>query len=317
MAPRGPGRRALPCGTRGRTRGVESEPAPPLDGLLPPQMARRAEEVGVAKAALALGPLFVLGVLAGAFIALGAVFSNTVLAGSAELPHGVARLLGGASFCLGLILVVVGGAELFTGNTLLVMAWASRRVSTRALLRNWGVVYVGNFVGALGTAALVGLARQHEFGGGLVGEQALATAAAKVRLEFGQAVALGVLGNALVCLAVWLTFSARTVAGRIVAILFPITGFVAAGFEHCVANMYYLPHALWIEAFDPAFVAGAGLERGTLGWDRFLLDNLLPVTLGNVLGGGGLVAAVYWLVYLRRDAVRAARNPPPRSGPDA
>ena len=263
-----------------------------FDALPPPAMARKAEDVGVAKATMATASLFALAVLAGAFIALGALFATTAMAGGGELPYGVQRLLGGVTFSLGLILVVVAGAELFTGNNLVVMAWASGRVATRRLLAGWAVVYAGNFVGAVGTAALVYVSRQQEFGGGAVGEQALAIGEAKLGLGFVQAVALGALCNALVCLAVWLTYSARTTTDRILAVVPPIAAFVAAGFEHSVANMYFIPFALLVER-DAAFSADG------LGWGAFLLDNLLPVTIGNVFGGAVMVGAVYWFVYLR------------------
>lgn len=255
-------------------------------------MAAKAEAVGVAKARLPTLTLLVLAVLAGAFIALGAIFFTTVTTGATGPWFGWPRLVGGLAFCLGLILVVVAGAELFTGNNLIVMAWARRRVGTAALLRNWAIVYVGNFVGALGTLALVLLARQHEFIHGEVGERAVAIAAHKCNLGFGQAVALGVLCNALVCLAVWLCFSARTTTDKILAIVFPITAFVACGFEHSVANMYFVPAGILIA--DAAGIAAEGLT-----WGRFFLHNLLPVTLGNILGGSVLVGAVYWLAYLR------------------
>ena len=182
----------------------------------------------------------------------------------------MARLLVGLTFCLGLILVVVAGAELFTGNNLIVMAWASRKISTRALLRNWLVVYIGNFVGSLGTAALVFLSRQYTAGAGSVGEAALKTAVSKVNLGFVQALALGVLCNALVCLAVWLTYSARSVTDKILAIIFPITAFVAAGFEHSVANMYFIPYALFIKAFDPAFAVAHKIGPGQPDLGRLL-----------------------------------------------
>jgi formate transporter len=273
----------------------------PLDALLPPEMAVRAEEVGVRKAALDAPRLFTLALLAGAFIALGGVFATVALAGTGGLPWGPVRVLAGTVFSLGLILVVVGGAELFTGNTLLVMAWAGRRVGTGALLRNWAIVYAGNFAGAVGTAALVFLGGAHAFGEGAFGEAALGIAGAKLGLGFVQAVALGVLCNALVCLAVWLALSARTTADRILAVVPPIAAFVAAGFEHSVANMYFVPLALLIGSLDPAFVAGRGLEGAVqaIGWAGFLWRNLLPVTIGNVIGGGLLVWGVYWFVYLR------------------
>jgi len=243
--------------------------------------------------------MFTLAILAGAFIALGAVFATNTAAGSSVLPFGVAKLLTGLVFCLGLILVVVGGAELFTGNNLIVMAWASGKVTGKALLRNWVIVYAGNFVGSFGTALLVLWSKQYTFGGGAVGETALKIAAGKAGLDFFQAMALGVLCNALVCLAVWLTFSARSTIDKIAAIIFPITAFVAAGFEHSVANMYFVPYGLLIKVSDPAFIAEKGLELTNLTWGNFLLNNLLPVTIGNIIGGAVLVAAIYWSVFLR------------------
>jgi formate transporter len=275
-----------------------------MDALLPPEMARKAEAVGVTKAGLDAMSTFLLAVLAGAFIALGAVFATTVVAGTGELPYGVVRLLAGTVFSLGLVLVVVGGAELFTGNNLIVMAWAAGGVSSRALLRNWTIVYLGNLVGSVGTAALVFVGGHHGFGGGAVGVAALGIANGKVGLGFMQAVALGVLCNALVCLAVWLTLSARTVAGKVAAIVPPIAAFVAAGFEHSVANMYFVPQGLLIKAFAPAsFWADSGLDPAAydgLSVGTFLVANLLPVTIGNVIGGAGLVGLVYWGIYLRK-----------------
>lgn len=266
-------------------------------------MAVRAEEVGASKARLDAATTFVLAVLAGAFIALGAIFSTTVLAGAGALPYGLARLLGGLAFCLGLVLVVVGGAELFTGNTLIVMAWASRQISIGRVLRNWSIVFAGNLAGALATALVVYASGQHTFGGGAVGATALAVARAKVELGFGQAVALGMLCNSLVCLAVWLSLSARSTTDRIIAVLFPITAFVAAGFEHSVANMYFIPAGLLIRDFaPPAFWAAIGQtaeQYGAVTWAAFVYRNLVPVTIGNVIGGAGMVGAVYWFVYLR------------------
>ncbi len=272
-----------------------------IDALLPQEMATRAEYIGARKAEMSTLTTFSLAILAGAFIALGAVFATTVAAGtSGVLPFGVAKLLTGLVFCLGLVLVVVGGAELFTGNNLIVMAWASGKVTGRALLRNWLIVYLGNFVGSFGTAVLVMLSQQYVFGGGLVGETALKIAVGKVNLGFGQAIALGVLCNALVCLAVWLTFSARSTTDKIAAIIFPISAFVAAGFEHSVANMYFIPFGLLIKDFDPAFVADKAINVSSLTWGSFLVNNLLPVTIGNIIGGAVLVAAIYWSIFLRR-----------------
>jgi formate/nitrite transporter len=281
---------------------VRTPPLAPagLDALPPPEVARKAEQVGETKAGMDAANVLALGVLAGAFIAMGAIFATTVTAGGADLPYGVTRLLAGLTFSLGLILVVVAGAELFTGNNLIVMAWASRRVSTARLLRNWALVYIGNFAGAIATVGLLYVGKQYTFGKGAVGEQALAIAAGKTNLGFVQAIALGAFCNALVCLAVWLAYGARTTADKILAIIPPIAAFVAAGFEHSVANMFFIPMGLLVKG-DHAFVAShaapAGLDHLT--WTHFFLSNLVPVTIGNIIGGGLMVGAVYWFVYLR------------------
>jgi formate transporter len=294
---------------------MPDHPGPQIDALLPAEMAAKAEQLGVKKANMDAAGMFALAVLAGAFIALGAVFATTVTAGAAgTLPFGVVRLLSGLVFSLGLILVVVGGAELFTGNNLIVMAWANRKVSTALLLRNWLIVYLGNFVGAAATALLVFWSGQYTFGNNSIGVAALATAHAKVGLGFGQAVVLGILCNGLVCLAVWLSYSGRSTADKILAIVPPITAFVAAGFEHSIANMYFIPVGLFIKSGAPdAFWSAIGKTAGDfpdLTWDRFLLGNLLPVTLGNIIGGAALVGAVYWFVYLRKPSGPTTLFPP-------
>jgi formate transporter FocA len=284
---------------------TEADNQASFDALLPPAMAERAEQVGVRKAEGGPWRTLTLGVLAGAFIALGAVFATTITPGASEhLGWGPARLLSGLVFSLGLILVVVGGAELFTGNNLIVMAWAGGHVPLRRLLRNWALVYVGNLVGAVGTAALVAASGQLAFGGGEVGATALTIARHKLSLGFAEALLLGVLCNALVCLAVWLAMSARSTTDRILAVVPPVAAFVAAGFEHCVANMYFVPVALFGRATaSEAFWADIGSDASAwsdLTWGGFLGANLLPVTLGNVIGGSGLVGLVYWFVYLRK-----------------
>jgi len=284
-------------------RGVVSQVAfdGAFDALPPREMAHKAEQVGVAKVGMSAADTFALAVLAGAFIAMGAMFATTVTAGGAALPYGVSPLLGGLAFTLGLILVVVAGAELFTGNNLIVMGWASRKVSTARLLRNWAIVYAGNFTGAISTAGLLYAGKQYKFGKGAVGEQALSIATAKTGLGFGQAVALGAFCNALVCLAIWLTYSARTITDKILAVVPPIAAFVAAGFEHSVANMFFIPMGLLVKS-DSAFVAGhevAGVSHLT--WGRFITANLVPVTIGNVVGGALMVGAIYWFVYLRAE----------------
>ena len=282
---------------------------PPLvfsvDAFIPPEMAVKAENVGVKKAIMGWRNTLALSVLAGAFIALGAIFSTTVTAGAAgQMPYGSVRLTGGLAFCLGLILVVVAGAELFTGNNLIVMAWADRRLSLRHVLRNWGLVYTGNFIGSIATAVMMLFTLQYTFGGGAVGLNALTIANAKCGLGFVQAFALGVMCNALVCLAVWLCFSARTTTDKILSIIFPITAFVAAGFEHSIANMYFIPIGLLIKATAaPEFWTAIGksaADFGNLTWGNFFIANLLPVTLGNIIGGAVMVGLVYWFVYIRK-----------------
>ena len=277
-----------------------------FDALPPPEMARKAEHVGEAKAGMSWATTFALAILAGGFIAMGAIFATTTLAGSSTLPYGVARLLAGLTFSLGLILVVVAGAELFTGNNLIVMAWASRRVSTARLLRNWTIVWAGNLVGALGTAGLMIVSKQYTFGKGAVGDTALQIASAKTSLGFVQAIALAALCNALVCLAVWLCYSARSTADKILAIVPPIAAFVASGFEHSVANMYFIPYGRLVK-HDHAFVGSLAKapDLSHLTWARFAWANLLPVTLGNILGGAVMVGAIYWFIYLREPAKRA------------
>lgn len=286
-----------------------------IDALLPQEMAARAEFLGVRKAEMPFLKMFMLSVLAGAFISLGAIFATTIAAGgmavsgpdgsvmfNTGLPFGITRLLMGLAFCLGLILVVVGGAELFTGNNLIVMAWANGKVTGRALIRNWVIVYLGNFVGSIGTVALMFFTRQYTFGANAVGIAALNIGVAKVDITFIQAIALGILCNALVCLAVWLTYSARSTMDKILAIIFPITAFVAVGFEHSIANMYFIPYALFIKYFDPEYVAAIGEKVSHLDlltWPAFLVKNLIPVTIGNIIGGAVLVAAVYWAIFLR------------------
>ena len=266
-------------------------------------MAAKASDLGAAKAGLDGLRTFVLAVLAGAFIGLGAMFATVVTADAGDVPFGITRLLGGLVFSLGLVLVVVAGAELFTGNNLIVMAWADRRVTLRRLMRNWGIVYAGNLGGAVATALLVFAARQYEFGDGAVGLNALAIAETKASLGWGQALALGVLCNALVCLAVWLSYAARSVTDKVLAVIFPITAFVAAGFEHSVANMYFLAVGLLVKGTSLA----DGGDYADLSWSRALFGNLLPVTIGNIFGGAVMVGLVYWLVY-RRPAGGPARG---------
>jgi formate/nitrite transporter len=264
------------------------------------EMAEIAERGGVTKAQLDVATTVALSVLAGAFIALGAMFS-TVVATETHLGYGLTRLAVGLAFCLGLVLVVVGGAELFTGNNLMIMAWAHGKVPTGAVLRQWVIVYFGNFTGAVATAAGVYLSGIWKLDGYHVGATAVMIAAAKCSLTWGDAFMRGVYCNALVCLAVWLAYSARNTTDKILAVLFPITAFVAAGFEHSIANMYFIPIGLFLREHGEVLTAAAqsSADLTPLTWNGFLFDNLLPVTLGNILGGAVMVGLIYWFIYLR------------------
>jgi formate/nitrite transporter len=276
-----------------------------IEALLPPEMALACETAGAAKAGRDALALIVLGLLAGAFIALGAMFMTIVLTGTVELPWGVARLLAGLVFSLGLILVIVGGAELFTGDSLMIVACASRRITLGALLRAWSLVYVGNIVGAVGTAVLVFLAGQHGFAGGAVGKTALVVASAKAALPTIQLFFLAVLCNVLVCLAVWMSFGARSTTDKVIVIVPPVAAFVAAGFEHSIANLYLLPYGLALKIWaGPEFWAAIGQSAATYAELTVggALHNIVVATIGNLVGGSLMVGAVYWFVYLRQRA---------------
>jgi formate/nitrite transporter len=255
------------------------------DARPPREIARKIETLGVDKARSDTLTVLVLAVLAGAFISLGALFFTVVITNGA-FGFGVNRLLGGVSFCLGLILVVVAGAELFTGNNLVAMAWASGRIGIREVTRNWALVYVGNVIGCLGTVLLVVWGDIAGVGNGLVGETALGIAQAKAGLTVGEAFARGILCNALVCLAIWLAMGGRSVTDKIMAIIFPIAAFVTVGFEHSIANWFFLPYGVALGELGAVPLAGAA-------------KNLTSVTVGNIIGGTLLVAGVYWVAYLR------------------
>lgn len=264
---------------------MSNEPNPSLEAHPPPEIARRVERLGVLKARADALSLLALAMLAGAFISLGAVFYTVTVTGS-SLGFGPTRLLGGLSFCLGLALVVGAGAELFTGNNLIAMAWASRLISTREVLRNWVLVYVGNVLGCLGTVLLMLGTQLAGLDHGAVGETAVGIARAKLALSPLEAFARGVLCNALVCLAVWLAIGARSVTDKLLAIVLPVTAFVAMGAEHSIANWFFLPYGMALEGSGALPLTAAA-------------RNLLVVTAGNVLGGTVLVSGVYWVAYLR------------------
>ena len=257
----------------------------PFDAYKPAKIAELVESIGVKKAVLPAIPTIMLGLMAGAFIAFGAMFYTLVMTNH-DMGLGPARMLGGIAFSLGLILVVVGGAELFTGNNLIVMAWAENKVTTMQLLRNWCFVYIANFLGAIGAAILMYWSGALSIGGSAVAETALNIAVYKINLDPTQALVRGILCNALVCLSVWLCFAARDVASKVLVIVFPISAFVALGFEHCIANMYFIPLGM--------LIGGSEITIADF------LGNVIPVTVGNIIGGSLFVAFVYWVVYLRK-----------------
>lgn len=263
-----------------------------FDAFSPAQIAEKIEQVGVSKARLPLLQMVLLGMLAGAFISLGALYF-VLVASDDTLGFAASRVLGGVVFSLGLLLVVVAGAELFTGNNLLMMAWADGRISSHALLRNWVVVCAANFAGAAGMALLVWLSGHPAMNNGRVAALVVTLAGAKCAAPLAALFWKGVLCNILVCLAVWMAMAGRSVTDKFVAIVFPISAFVAAGFEHSIANMYLIPLAMLLQdSVPPALVSPA---LGVAG----LLRNLAAVIAGNILGGSVLVALVYHLIYRR------------------
>jgi formate transporter len=283
-----------------------------IDAYVPAQMAVRVEKAGIAKSNRDFFSTFTLAMMAGVFIGLGAVFYTHVTHDS-TLSLGLTKLIGGFVFSLGLILVIITGAELFTGNNLIVMAAVSRKITYGQLLRNWGIVFTGNLLGSLLVVTLVLLSGQWTSGGGVVGAKALMIANGKVNLTFLEAVSRGILCNILVCLAVYLCFSGRSVTDKILAILFPITAFVALGFEHSIANMYFIPAGLLLKGSHEVLATANDIIGGTLNLSKltiygFIVNNLIPVTLGNIIGGTFFVGIVHWFLFLRPAAVQPVRK---------
>ena len=270
------------------------------DAYTPKEIAQRIEKISISKSTLDPYRVFALSLLAGAFIAFAAVFYTLVIHDS-NLSSGMTRLLGGLVFCLGLILVIVAGAELFTGNNLLVMACVDKKITIKQLLINWIIVFFGNFLGSLGIVFLIYLSDQWLISDGALGAKAVMIANSKVNLAFIPAFARGILCNSLVCMAVWMCFACHSVTDKILTILFPITGFVAMGFEHSVANMYFIPAGI-LAQMNPEImqVVGSSVDLSHLNISGFI-DNMLPVTLGNIAGGSVFVGMVYWFIYLRTE----------------
>ena len=269
-----------------RSNTSQQSPIDTFDAYSPARIAEKIAAAGAGKATLPFVPLFTLAVLAGAFIAFGAAFYVVATHGS-TLGFGITRLIGGLAFSLGLVLVIIAGAELFTGNNLIVMALCDGRIGILQLLRNWVIVYAGNAVGAVATAYLINASGLLAADNGGIGAYIVRIASAKVQLPADEAFIRGVLCNVLVCLAVWLSYAAHSVSGKILAIAFPISAFVALGFEHSVANMFFLPIAVF-----------AGADFGM----SEVMKNLLPVTAGNIIGGSVLVGLVYWIIYRRGES---------------
>jgi formate/nitrite transporter len=274
------------------------------DAYAPAEVARRVEQVGVAKAQMALLPLAMLGILAGVFIGLGAMLSIIVRA-DPTLGLAASQILSGVVFSLGLLLVVVAGAELFTGNNLIVMAWADQRVSTAQVLRNWAIVGLANFAGAAGLAWLVYLSGHTGMGSGAIGRAVVNMAVAKQQLPWQEAFVRGVLCNVLVCMAVWMAMAGRSVVDKAVAVVFPVTAFVAAGFEHSIANMYLMPLAMLVQSASGLAAGQVAVTGGGMA------VNLAVVIAGNLVGGSVLVGLAYHVIY-RRGARKTAAAPPER-----
>jgi formate/nitrite transporter len=269
----------------------------------PAKIAESFIETSRQKAQMSPFRQLLFGVLAGAYIALAAQGSNMAI--HTIQSAGPAKALAGAIFTVGLIVVVVAGAELFTGNCLMIVGLCRREIKLSAMLRNWGLVYLGNLIGALIIVLLIAASGQLNTSGNLLAAFTIKVAAYKTALSFGQAFSLAILCNWLVCLAVWMAAGARDIAGKILAVFFPVWLFVASGFEHSVANMYYIPAGILAKSHEP-FVQAAmalGVDRPALealNWGAFVQNNLLPVTLGNIVGGGVFVAVAYSLLYLRK-----------------
>lgn len=274
-----------------------------FDSLLPPQMAEKAADIGVSKATKDPIKSFMLAITAGLHIGIAFVFYTTVTTGADDMAWGMARLVGGIAFSLGLILVIITGGELFTSSVLTLVARASGKISWKSLCVNWTMVYVGNLIGALLLVGIMLVTKQYMSADGGVGINTMKIAQHKLHHDFFQAVALGIMCNVLVCIAVWMTFSGRSLTDKILVTILPVAMFVSAGFEHCIANMFQVPMAIGIKTLaSPEFWQMSGMNPAdfadlTLG--NFIINNLIPVTIGNIIGGGVFVGIGYWLIYLR------------------
>ena len=260
------------------------------------EILEKVSDSGIAKATQASWKLLLLGILAGAYIAFGAQASQMASFGlvSDPMTFGVGKVIAGAVFPVGLMMVVLCGAELFTGNCLMVTGLLDRKFSVGAMLRNWGIVYVGNFIGSMIMVGMISASGLLESGGGMLGALVIKTAVSKCSLSFGKAFILGILCNWMVCLAIWMATGAQVAIGKMFAIWFCIGLFIVSGFEHSVANMYFIPAGI-IAAGNSGFISAAGVDVTGLGFGTFIMNNLIPVTLGNIVGGSLFVGGAYWL----------------------
>lgn len=272
---------------------------PSTDDLTPLEVAEKTVKIAIKKTNLKSYQTLVLAFMGGVFIALGSMFSTALSANGTSIAYGLNSLIKGLAFTLGLVLVLVAGAELFTGNMLMIVAFLDKKIKLSALLRNWGIVYVGNFIGALVTAIAIASSKYYTFGNGAIAVNIFSIANTKISYGFFSALLLGIFCNFCVCVAVWMAYSARSTGSKIAAMLLPIIALVAGGFEHSIANMYFIPVAFFIRLFNPAFVNNLGtFENLTL--PRFFLNNLIPVTIGNMIGGAFFIGYIYWFAYLRK-----------------
>jgi len=274
-----------------------------MSELSPKQITEKADDVAYGKATKSPLTAFYLAITAGLFIGLAFVFYITVTTGSGDMPWGVAKLLGGLAFSMGLLLIVVVGGELFTSSTLTLIARASKRISTMQVLKNWAIVYFGNYVGATFLVLLIFFSGMYSADHGQWGLNAMLVAQHKLHHTFTQAVALGMLCNIMVCLAIWMSFGAKSVTDKMFAVLLPVAMFVASGFEHSIANMFMIPTGWMIQQFAPAeFWTAIGhipSDFADINVSHFILNNLIPVTIGNIIGGGVVVGLMHWMIYLR------------------
>ena len=274
--------------------------------LTPPEITEATIQTGIKKSKMTIVNMIILGILAGAFIAFAAEGSNMASFNLLAKPetYGLGKVLAGAVFGTGLMLVLIAGGELFTGNTMMIAGVLEKKVSIKAMLKNWFFVYVGNFIGSIFIVYMMSKSGLFSSGDSMLGAVTIKIAAYKVGLTFIQAFFLGIMCNWLVCLAVWMAYGAKDMTGKIFAIFFPIWLFITSGFEHSVANMYYIPAGIMAKGnktlTDAAAVLGVTPEKlNHLNWETFFINNLIPVTLGNIVGGGIFVAAVYWVVYIK------------------